>query len=621
MEKDSVFNRARQSNLLWAIVIAAALVILFVVLSPYLIKIGIERTLTRAGNEQSKVSKIDLDLFSSTLVVRGLSTRTAGGKGIEVKKVTINFEIWPLFHKRLMINKLDIQDAKITAQQSKDGAIRIGGLMSEPTNDRTSQEKQSSSWLVNIDAINAGNTLIHYAYDKDGLALTAGIGSFEIEGFVYEKGRLAVDSVKLKETSAVRSVANEPEAGIEEQPLFNVSEVMVSDIQVADSMKVTIGPIVFRGANVLLRLMPDGGLYIFNDLAEALRSGDRPTGGKAGLSISSILVSEGSSVRFVDERISPPYRTTLKIDTARIENVESVRPEKPSAITIEGTIDEYTKVVVAGNIQLFSDRLTLDLTGKIEAFDLPPLTPYTTRHLGFDIDSGHMNTDIKVKVVEGEIEGISTMALSNLELSPGQEEGLKKLTAELTMPLDTALSLIRDKDNKIHLTLSAKGDIRDPTLKLGDMINQALGEAVQKAGISYLKYLFQPYGTYITVIELAAGLAAEAARVRLDPVFFEPGSVVLDAKVLQYLERAAGLMTDRPGIQMKLCGKAVENDRTVMKRKARTDERLLALARERASAIKDHLVHQHGITAERLFICNPEVDVQEDAVPRVELLL
>jgi hypothetical protein len=494
--------------------------------------------------------------------------------------------------------------------------------MSEPTEAEASQAKQPSSWLININAINAGNTLINYAADIEGLALTSKIGSFEVKDFVYDKDSLAIESVKLKKTSVGRSMINELEVEKgEEGSLLNASEVIVTDIQVTEYMKVAIGHIELREANVLLHLMPNGGLFMFKDLAETLRDGDRPRGRKAVLSISSILVSAGSTVRFVDERMSPPYETTLKVDTARIKNIESARPDKPSSIMIEGTIDEYTKVGVAGNIQLFSDRLTLDLTGKVEAFDLPPLTPYTTRHLGFDIDSGHMNTDIKVKIVEGKMEGSSTMVLNNLELSSGQEEGLKKLTTELTMPLDTALSLIRDKDNKIHLTLAAKGDIRDPSLKLGNIINKALGKAVKQTSISYLKYLFQPYGTYITVIQLAGGLAAEATRVRLDPVFFEPGNVIFDVTMLQYLELAAGLMTDRPGIQIKLCGKAVENDRTVMKRKARTDERLLALARERASAVKYHLVHQHGIPAERLFICNPEIDSREDATPRVELLL
>ena len=110
-------------KLLWAIVITAVLVILLAVLSPYFIKLAIERTLTRAGNEQSIVQDVDFDLFSSTLIVHGLSARPKGEKGLEVKVATIDFEIWPLFHKRLIINKLDIQDARITARQSNNSGI------------------------------------------------------------------------------------------------------------------------------------------------------------------------------------------------------------------------------------------------------------------------------------------------------------------------------------------------------------------------------------------------------------------------------------------------------------------------------------------------------------------
>jgi hypothetical protein len=95
MEKDSILKNIRQSKLLWVILVAAFLMILLVVLSPYLIKLGIEHTLTRAGNEQSKVEDVDFDLLSSTLVVHGLSATQKGGNGLEVRNITIDFELGP----------------------------------------------------------------------------------------------------------------------------------------------------------------------------------------------------------------------------------------------------------------------------------------------------------------------------------------------------------------------------------------------------------------------------------------------------------------------------------------------------------------------------------------------
>lgn len=753
MGMNSLLKRMLRNRLLWAAVIIVVSSLLLVQFSPYLIKIGIERALTSLGGEPSEVLEVDFNLFSGTLVVHGLSAGPEGEKSFKAGKVTMQFGLRPLFRKRLIINKVDIQDAVISVEHLKDGGIVIGGLMQAPTTDMAGSEKRPLSWLININDISAINTLFHYITEKEDITITTGrlavsgqttfgpgssletasifsyegnvivekldvrskvfeafekkiswkgsilatfkgdgnppeilshgrikgsgsvislperglrlqhnglvanvnrkqgsaseknslfdnasvsgvsvdslkqrvrllsAGSTGVDGVGYDNGRLTIGSVKLKEVSAGRFLAEELEAetGLG-RPFFSASEVGVSNIQVAELMKVTTGTMELSGAKLLLRFASDGGLYMMKELIEALDHGERSRSPKPGVAMSSILVSKGSSVRFEDERIETPYRTTLQIDMAKIEKIKSNRPKQLSAITLKGTIDEYTRVVLAGNIQPFTDRLTLNLTGRIEELDLPPLTPYTKRHLGFVVDNGHMNTDITLNIVEGKVDGSGELALSNLNVSPRPEE-MKKLTAELPMPLDTALSLLRDKNNKIHLTLSVQGDIRDPTLNIGNMINKAVGEAVKKASVSYLKYYFQPYGTYITVIKLADVMAANAMRVRLDPVYFERGSTDLDATVLQYLERVAGLITDRSGLQVKLCGKAVASDLTGMKKEIDAEEWLQALARERATTLKDYLVQQHAIMAERLFICNPETDSQEDSRPRVELLL
>jgi hypothetical protein len=187
MEKGSLFKRTLRSRLLRAAVIVAAAALLFVVLSPYLIKFGIERALTSAGNERSEVREIDFDLFSGTLVVHGLSAGQRGEKGLEVGEVTIQFGLMPLFRKRLMINKIDIQDADITVERFKDGGIVIGGLMPGPAADTASPEKRPPSWLININDINAGNTFIHYVTDREDMTVKAGGGYNFRSGNVWSR--------------------------------------------------------------------------------------------------------------------------------------------------------------------------------------------------------------------------------------------------------------------------------------------------------------------------------------------------------------------------------------------------------------------------------------------------
>ena len=49
-------------------------------------------------------------------------------------------------------------------------------------------------------------------------------------------------------------------------------------------------------------------------------------------------------------------------------------------------------------------------------------------------------------------------------------------------------------------------------------------------------------------------------------------------------------------------------------------EQLEALAKARSDGIKDHLVNQHGIKADRILICHPEIDKTADGKPRAEIL-
>ncbi len=247
------------------------------------------------------------------------------------------------------------------------------------------------------------------------------------------------------------------------------------------------------------------------------------------------------------------------------------------------------------------------------------------------------------------MEGKNELHLDNLKVTPKDDNKMKQLTAKLTMPLDTAMSLLRDKDNSIRIKLPVHGDITDPKFEIGDIINKALGTALKKAAIAYVKHSIQPFGTLITIVEVAG----KAARIRLDPVLFAPGSIDLGDSTLEYLNVAAKLMKDRPKLNLRICGKTTQSDIIAIIEKTASaqreqsstvqpsqesegkptpeqpdktpaevsEEQLLDMAKERATVIKNHLVKQHGIDPKRLFICNPEIDKKEKAVPRADLLI
>jgi len=254
-----------------------------------------------------------------------------------------------------------------------------------------------------------------------------------------------------------------------------------------------------------------------------------------------------------------------------------------------------------------------------------------------------MDAEVALQIEQGELKGASKLVINNLEVGPGDPKRMDELTTQLNMPMDSALSLLRDKDNNIRLKLPVSGDVADPKFDLGDAINQAVGKAMRVTAVSYLKFYFQPFGAMITIGKWAG---EAAASVHLDPVSFEAGAATLDDTAAQYFDRLAGLMQERPKLRVKLCGRAVPADRDTLEqaaaaaaaRKAQeakvkppvqpppppppiSEEQLQALARQRATAAKDYLINRHGVAAERLFVCKPELDTAAEAKPRLELAI
>ena len=441
------------------------------------------------------------------------------------------------------------------------------------------------------------------------------------------------------------------------KPLFEGDSIVASDVRVEGLKDISIQSIDMNGVHAFLYRAPDGTLPTLSSALKAvLSTGEK---GKAvekeaqsvGIAVAAVHVKGNSSLAFIDETVDPSYSTMLLLNRADIGTIDSARPEEKSPLSIEGKIDEYTTYQFSGKFQPFADRMTIAVSGKINQMNLPPLSSYTTNLFGYNVESGHLDADIDINITSGDIQGESALVLKKLKLSPEDKNKIQRLASELTVSVETALSLLRDKDGTIRLKLPVSGDISDPKIGMGDIMNKAMVSALKKAAFSYLKYAIQPYGALITVIEIAG---KAAAKIRLDPVEFAPGTAVLDAKAKDYLKVVNKLMKERPEIQVSICGKATQSDIRLLNEKAVkelkgnssgdqlapkkdkstsaeeketppppavTKEQILKLADERAQNIKKHLSDEHGIGSDRLFICNPEIDKDEKAAPRADLLI
>ena len=482
-----------------------------------------------------------------------------------------------------------------------------------------------------------------------------GIGELSLKNISTQgPNQIKVPEVHVEQLHLIQRLQDNQQPG-DEPSLFSASGVILRDVELAEAREISIESVELSGISSLLRRdsqgkwQPIGGLFL--PAKESNKSETGKSQRRVVVKIAQARIADQGLFRFQDRGVSPPFETSVTISEASLTGLDSGKPEQSSTMSLVGKIGEYTDVSIQGTLTPFTERLGLDLVAKIDDFDLPGLSPYLVQLIGYKVTSGHVDADIELRSLQGDLEGKSKFTISNAEFAPADAEIMERFERQLKVPLPTALAVLKDSKNKIKLKVPITGNITNPTFNFTDAFNQALVKGMTKAAVSYLKYLFQPYGTMMTVVELGMMAGAKITALRLDPVFFAPGMETISENAVPYLERVAELLKTRPEIRIKVCGLATEADKDDQKESSgkkgpeqptaserspdapevetypeqlqplSADEQLGRLAKQRAAGIKEYLVKNHGIEDDRLLVCLPEYDAREKATPRVELLI
>ena len=464
---------------------------------------------------------------------------------------------------------------------------------------------------------------------------------------LLENGDISVTGLAINEAVFARDAAVSDGKQGHDGSVLSTGRISADSIQVTGGNQIAIGVFEWRDMVSYIQRESNGDwrpvrildTLPFTDANEAAAPDDKEVAAApAGrVRIDELRVTGDSAFILDDKTVKPPFKMRLAVTEGWVKNIDSGDPELDSPINIKGRISKHSHITVKGSLKPFAARPTLDLVNHVDGISLPQLTPYTVAALGYALDSGQLDADLTLKINKGVVDSENKLVIRGLEISPVDNESREKLDGSLAVSLDTALGMLRDKNNTIKLDLPVKGDIDSPDFDISDVINTAVSTAIKQGSMTYLKLALQPYGALITIAEMAGDAAT---KVRLQPVNFAAGEAVPAAESDGYLEKVAGILKDRPEVNIKICGSAVAADRVALggavaveaKDKsgasdkavaAVTDQQLLELAKKRAAFVKDRLVIKYGASASRLVACTPEIDAAEDDdnVARVDLLI
>ncbi len=245
--------------------------------------------------------------------------------------------------------------------------------------------------------------------------------------------------------------------------------------------------------------------------------------------IGKVLLQQGN-INFHDRFVKPNYRANL---TGLSGQIGPLYPGKFGVIDIRGTIDKIAPLEIKGKIEPFSSEFFLDLTAKVKDIELPPFSPYSSKYVGYEIEKGKLSADVQYHVEKGALTAENKIFLDQFTLGDKVES-----ENAITLPLDLALTLLKNRRGEINLHLPLSGSLNDPQFNVGALIFEAFVNLITKA-------ITAPFALLASALD---------GGEELSEVAFAPGFAEIDADAAQRLQSLAEILNDRPSLNLEIAG-------------------------------------------------------------------
>jgi outer membrane protein OmpA-like peptidoglycan-associated protein len=275
-------------------------------------------------------------------------------------------------------------------------------------------------------------------------------------------------------------------------------------------------------------------------------------------------------VDFTDQFVKPNYSADLTELTGKLSAFSS-QPDagtggSPALADLElrGKAEQTASLEIVGKLNPLAKPLELDVTGKMRDLDLPPLSPYSVRYAGHNIERGKLSLEVNYKIApDGRLTATNNMVLNQLKF------GEEVQGAPNSLPVQLAVALLADRNGVINVDLPLSGSINDPQFSVGPLIWKALVNLIVKA-------ITSPFSL------LTGGLGGGSGE--SSTITFDAGSSTLSDTARQGLDKVAKALTERPGLQMTVVGtSSLDKEAEAFKRQRL---RQLAQAEKRRAAAR-----------------------------------
>jgi hypothetical protein len=279
--------------------------------------------------------------------------------------------------------------------------------------------------------------------------------------------------------------------------------------------------------------------------APATSSPPSPPGRR--FAIRRLEVTDGR-LEFADAGFDPVFRETLRDLTVEMRPGE--HPDR-MAVRLRGRLGEEASLEAEGWATPFAAALRAEGKGIVQGYGLSTLNPYLAPYVG-RVEQGRLSAEVAGTYGDGRYTADPRITIRHLRLGNGTDPGLRE---DLGIPVELALSLLEGPGGEIDLRVPVSGGAGGTELELRHVILTVLRNGLVKT----LAAPFKMFGTLLT-------RGDRIGEVRINPIEFEPGSLVPDDQASARLAGVIEFLKDRPRLGLALRGVAAPGDVDGLKR-------------------------------------------------------
>jgi hypothetical protein len=191
-------------------------------------------------------------------------------------------------------------------------------------------------------------------------------------------------------------------------------------------------------------------------------------------------IANGSAF-FADYSLPINFETNIHDLNGAVYSISNKKGEH-TQVDVAGAIDEYGSTKLKGSLNSANPKAFLDLDFNFKNLELSSMSGYSASFAGYKIDKGKLYLDLGYKIQNSELLGKNSIIIKNIELGDEVE-------GENSLPLGFVIALLEDSDGVIDIDMPVEGNVDEPDFKYGALVWKTLGNLIVKAVTSPFKFL------------------------------------------------------------------------------------------------------------------------------------